>query len=127
MMTHGEDRAIDVKGADQGEALPPSAEERRRHWEEHIGRWQRSGLTQVEYCRLSGLKCSAFHYWKKRLERTATAVTLVQVPVGIHSGGQGCQPWQELILVLGDRYKVEVGDKFNPSTLARLVETLGWL
>jgi hypothetical protein len=72
------------------------------------------------------LTWSTFHYWRKRLAETSQAVTLVQVPVGFNGNGSG--PWgQGLTLVLGGRYKVEIGDNFNASTLARLVDTLGQL
>ena len=114
--THAE--ALDPQGAKANDNTP---EDRRRQFEEHIRRWRSSGLTQAEYCRRNELKWSTFHYWRKRLQDTATAVTLVQVPV---SNNLSCQANQELILILGDRYRVEIGDNFNPSTLAKLVDTL---
>jgi hypothetical protein len=117
------------KGLAQAEAVEPQAgkakditpEERRRHWQDHIDQWQSSGLTQKEYCRRNGFNWSTFHYWRKRLQEKTNAVTLVQVPVrkniGVSSG-------RELTLILTDRYKVYIGDNFNPSTLAKLVDTL---
>ena len=33
---------------------------------EHIESWQRSGLSQAEYCRLNSLRLKNFWYWKKR-------------------------------------------------------------
>jgi len=122
-MTEAEDRGVDPQPTDQRE-VPPK--DRRRQFDEHVRRWRSSGLTQAEYCRRNDLKWSTFHYWRKRLA-TSAAVTLVQVPVGLNRTGPCHQPCQELILVLGGRYKVEIGDNFNPSTLARLVDTLGQL
>lgn len=123
-MTEAQDHAVDPQDTDQC-VVPP--EDRRRQFEGHIRRWRSSGLTQAEYCRRNDLKCSAFHYWRRRLATSAAAVTLVQVPVGLNRNGSGYQPCQELTLILGNRYKVEIGDNFNPSTLARLVDTLGQL
>ena len=123
-MTSAEDQEVDSQDTDQAGASP---EDRRFVWEEHMKQWQSSGLTQAEYCRCNELKLSAFYYWRKRLKEKANAVTLVQVPVGFSGDGRGCRPCQELSLVLGDRYKVEIGDDFNPSTLAKLVDTLGRL
>jgi hypothetical protein len=97
--------------------------DRQRLFEDHIRRWHNSGLTQTEYCRRNDLKWSAFHYWRKRLAATSQAVTLVQVPIGL-SGDRPTFSGQGLTLVLGGRYKVEIGDHFNPATLIRLVETL---
>jgi len=122
-MTDTEDHGVDSQ--DTGETKATSGG-RRRQFEEHIRRWRSSGLTQAEYCRRNELKWSTFHYWRKRLAATSQAVTLVQVPVGFNRNGLG--PWgQGLTLLLGDRYKVEIGDNFKASTLARLVDTLGQL
>jgi len=122
-MSDGQDHGVDSQASDQPEA---SREDRRRQFEKHIRRWRSSGLTQAEYCRRNDLTWSTFHYWRKRLAETSQAVTLVQVPVGFNGNGSG--PWgQGLTLVLGGRYKVEIGDNFNASTLARLVDTLGQL
>ncbi len=120
-MTEPQDHTKDSPEAKQSKVTP---EDRRRQFEEHMRRWRSSGLTQAEYCRRHELKWSTFHYWRKRLQNTATAVTLVQVPV---SNNLSRQPGQELALILGDRYRVEIGDNFNPTTLARLVDTLGRL
>jgi hypothetical protein len=119
-MIDGQDHGVDSQHTDQAQA----SKDRRCQFEEHIRRWRSSGLTQAEYCRRNGLKCSTFHYWRRRLGTTSQAVTLVQVPVGFNGGASGT--WgQGLTLILADRYKVEIGDNFNASTLARLVDTLG--
>ena len=120
-MSDGQDHGVDLQASDQ------TRQGRRRQFEGHVRRWRSSGLSQAEYCRRNDLKWSTFHYWRKRLATSSAAVTLVQVPMGFNSNRSDCQPCQELTLVLGDRYKVEVGDNFNPSTLARLVNTLGQL
>ena len=99
----------------------PTPQDRRSQFEEHMRRWRDSGLTQAEYCRRNELKWSTFHYWRKRLQDETNAVTLVQVPV---CKNIGCSSGRELTLLLGDRYKVDIGDNFNPSTLAKLVDTL---
>jgi transposase-like protein len=96
-------------------------EDRRRQFEEHMRRWRDSGLTQAEYCRRYELKWSTFHYWRKRLQEKATALTLVQVPV---RKNLSCHRSHELALIVADRYTVEIGQDFNASTLARLVDTL---
>ncbi len=117
-MTEEQDHVVNSQDSDPTETTP---EDRRRQWEGHMTRWRDSGLTQAEYCRRNELKWSKFHYWRKRLKDKPTAVTLVQVPV---SNNLSCQPGQELTLILGSRYRVEIGDNFNPSTLAKLVDTL---
>jgi len=120
-MTERQDYGVDCQEAKPTDATP---EDRRRQFEEHMRRWRSSGLTQAEYCRRNELKWSTFNYWRKRLAASATTVSLVQVPVGFDNDGSG-PSGQGLTLFLGDRYKVEIGDNFNPSTLVRLVDTLG--
>lgn len=119
-MTESQDHGVDLETSEQRQLTP---EEKRHYWEEHMRRWQGSGLTQAEYCRRHGLKWSTFHYWRKRIQRQSTEISLVQVPLG-HSEHPGVGSCHDLILVLKDRYKVEVGDNFNPATLVRLVDTL---
>lgn len=37
-------------------------------WTEIIGAWERSGLSQSEFCRKNKLKASAFFYWRRRID-----------------------------------------------------------
>jgi methylphosphotriester-DNA--protein-cysteine methyltransferase len=120
-MTEKEEQQVDAQDADDVKSSPA---DRRRQFAEHIKRWQKSGLTQTEYCRRNGLKWSTFHYWRKRLGSTTQAVTLVQVPVGFCQESRRPVSGHGLTLLLRDRYKVEIGDDFNSATLIRLVETL---
>jgi hypothetical protein len=108
-------------------APPPQGEQRQRYWQEHIERWRSSGMTQKDYCRQNGLKWSTFQYWKQRLRQKSSAVSLVQVSLGPVGNSKDVQDWPGLVLLIGDRYKVQVGDEFKPATLARLVQTLGQL
>ncbi len=41
--------------------------ERARYWAAQLTAWQRSGLTQAEYCRRSGIKAGSFAWWKRQL------------------------------------------------------------
>jgi hypothetical protein len=117
-MSDTDERKAEAAEANQTDVTP---EAKRRHWQAHIDQWQSSGLTQKEYCRRNGFKWSTFHYWRKRLQDTDKAVTLVQVPV---RDSLSRHLSKELTLILAERYRVEIGDNFNPSTLAKLVDTL---
>jgi hypothetical protein len=113
--------------ADKAEAIAtkaPQGAERRRYWEAHIERWQHGGMTQKDYCRDNGLKWSTFHYWRKRIEELSAPMQLIQVA---QTPGPTGKERSELMLIIGDHYKIRVGDGFNPATLARLVQTLGQL
>ena len=41
--------------------------ERARYWAAQLAAWERSGLTQAEYCRRHGIKAGNFAWWKRRL------------------------------------------------------------
>lgn len=40
-------------------------------WQQHIERWETSGLTQRDYCREHNLKSHQFSYWKRKLKSPA--------------------------------------------------------
>ena len=42
------------------------------HWQQHIERWETSGLTQRGYCREHNLKPHQFSYWKRKLKSSAS-------------------------------------------------------
>jgi len=100
-------------------------EEKRRIWSKHIEDWRESGKSQAQYCREQGLSAKLFYYWKNKNNGTSgdVGVKLVQVDmprIKYHSSEEVESP---LVLVVG-QYKVEIGDRFDPGTLARLVQTL---
>jgi hypothetical protein len=94
-------------------------------WRRHIAGWRESGFPQREYCRQHGLSKSALACWRTKLSREAAGeVTLVPVPFmkGV-SGGSRISAG--LTLIVGSHYRIEVGDDFHATTLARLLKTLG--
>ena len=104
--------------------------DRQRFWQAHVSAWGRSGLTQREYCKRQGLGEWSFSAWKRRLaKRSPAAFSFVPVAVrdqavaGSATFSQRRQ--QSLALVVGDRYRVEVGDGFSSETLTRLLAVLG--
>jgi hypothetical protein len=39
------------------------------YWHDHLKSWEKSGLSQAEYCRRHDLKYCHFHYWKRKLRK----------------------------------------------------------
>mgnify|MGYP000337451502 CR=1 FL=1 len=102
-----------------------SRPEKRRKWASHIQAWRGSGKSQAQYCREQGLSAKLFYYWKNKNNGTSGDVGVKLVPVDMprikyHSSEE---VESSLVLVVG-QYKVEIGDRFDPGTLARLVQTL---
>lgn len=94
---------------------------KQRHWGHHLLTWKKSGLTQAEYCRRNQLSIKCFTYWKSRIEKPDPPMKLIPVPV--RPVIEHRQP-AELVVVFKDRYRVEVGDGFNPAALEKVVQVL---
>jgi len=45
--------------------------ERARYWATQVAAWERSGLTQAEYCRRRRIKVGSFAWWKRQLRGPA--------------------------------------------------------
>lgn len=90
-----------------------------QHWHHHLRAWTSSGLSQAEYCRRNQLSWKCFGYWKRKADRPDPSLRLVTVPVRPVR-----EPSTGLTLVIGERYRLEVGDGFNPETFEKLVRLL---
>jgi len=44
--------------------------DRANYWNRMMTAWERSGLTQAEFCRRRGLKAVTFSWWKRQLARS---------------------------------------------------------
>ncbi|MEW6487395.1 MAG: IS66 family insertion sequence element accessory protein TnpB [Thermodesulfobacteriota bacterium] len=113
----------------------PKDLEKRRFWGAQLRAWQRSGLTQAEFCRRQGLGRRLFSSWKRRLgspERAAggqAAPPVRFVPVAVRPEVSApapiaTHPAAALTVVARTGHRIEVGDGFTPETLARLLATL---
>ena len=47
--------------------------ERAKYWATQVAAWERSGLTQAEYCRRRRIKSGSFAWWKRQLLGSAGA------------------------------------------------------
>ena len=45
-----------------------------RLWNKHIQGWQRTNITQTQYCNKHGLSIAAFRWWRRRLKITTPQV-----------------------------------------------------
>jgi hypothetical protein len=99
-------------------------EEKRTYWEGMLCRWETSGLSQIEFCRRNDLNRHRFHYWKRRIRKSAQAVPFVELG-GLPNLSEGYGPkGATLGLILEERFRIEIPDDFNPVTLEQLIHTL---
>src|SRR5512144_1551392 len=89
--------------------------ERRLFWQDHLAQWQRSGLTQVAYCRQHGVNRDQFGYWKKRLRSARSAGTAPGGTdfIAVHLASASAS----LAVVLNNHLRVDVYPGFDPATL----------
>jgi hypothetical protein len=89
-----------------------------------VGRAERSGLTQAEFCRREGISLASLRTWKyRRLKPTPPGPTRAFVPVRLVEPSPAASGPIEVVLVGERRLRVAVG--FDEQTLLRLVRLLG--
>ncbi len=96
---------------------------KQRFWENHVTQCGQSELTQAEYCRLNKINANSFEYWKRKIDRSSLPA-LVEVPFPQSLTVSGCSVSPRLWLVLGQRYRIEIGNGFDPEDLERLIRVL---
>ncbi|OKY73970.1 MAG: hypothetical protein BM485_16075 [Desulfobulbaceae bacterium DB1] len=105
--------------------------ERERFWQAHLSAWERSGLTQQEYCKQQGIKEWSFSSWKRRLVKLNQSAVSGFVPVAVTDRNAPAPVafpkarQHPLTLVVGNRYRVEIAEGFSSETLAQLLVLLG--
>ena len=99
-------------------------EARRRFWEEHLGNWESSGLTQSEYCRQNDLKLHCFIYWRKgqRSSRDST-LSVVEWPIPRQEGTVFCFG-PALSVVINNQHRIEIHKGFDPDVLDGVIRVL---
>jgi transposase len=103
-----------TKKLSQAEAL--------QFWKGHIEAWQASGITQSQYCRQEALSLKTFTYRKRTLSLPSPGTVFHSLRIRPEEDYESSTP--SLRLLIGPRYRIEVGDGFNPATLHKLIETL---
>lgn len=97
--------------------------ERQRRWQAHLAAWQRSGLSQAEYCRQHGLAPADFSWWKRELAKRGltTPPPAPFVPVQVIARGAdttGCE------VVLRNGRRLRLGPDIDPAWVAKLAAAL---
>jgi hypothetical protein len=104
------------------DTIEPDRQHKRRIWQEHIERWQHSGLSQVAYCREYELKPHQFTYWKNRIVGTDTGLSFV--PLRFSQNLPMAVAASTFNLFTPNGYRIEVGTGFDPLTLKQLISAV---
>ena len=114
---------------------------REAYWREIMRRWERSGLTQAEFCRGESLSLSAFRWWRSELKRRdrrrprqqsagrngnrsapGESISLIPVEVIASTADKTRNGFLEVVL-RGER-RIRVGSDFDAGTLERMIALL---
>ena len=118
-----------------------SSPRRERTWREWMRRWERSDLTQAEFCRGESLSLSAFRWWRSELKRrdrqrprpqpagrngnrSARGESISFVPVEVIASTADKTRNGFLEVVLRGERRIRIGSDFDAGTLERLVALL---
>lgn len=103
-------------------------EKHREEWRNRVKDWERSGLSQAEYCRQHKLKASQFLYWKKRIAGKLTpTASFVQIPVHKTPILSSLHRNSPIRIKIENRYCVEVDKGFDPESLEYVLEVISRL
>ena len=109
--------------------------ERGRFWLQHLQRWQRSDLTQVNYCLDHELSVAAFRWWRYRLKndgiladkdtsartRPAKSGSFVEISVPKKKQPMVTAPYE---IVLPCHRRLLIAENFEDQSVVRLLSIL---
>ena len=99
--------------------MSKTQQQRRDFWRRLIAQQEQSGLSVRAFCRQHGANEQNFYQWRKRLAaRLPLKFALVETSVGAPGTGKGL----ELILVSGERLRIEPG--FDAAALRAVLSVL---
>lgn len=94
-----------------------STSEKREFWKEQFRLWQKSGLSQSEYCRCHEIRPSQWFYWRRRCREDETGITLVPLKLGALNKNAG----KVLRVITPNGFTIEIDlDAYEPS-FSRLI------
>jgi hypothetical protein len=95
----------------------------RNFWEHHLEQWQKSGLSQLAYCREHQLKPNRFYYWRRRILKPQTRVSFLPVKLPMDT-----PPKPQLVRILmPNGCALELEGRDEPEQLERLVKMVAGL
>ena len=102
--------------------LPES--EKKTFWEHHVTSWQKSTMSQKEYCHTNNLKLSTFGYWINRLKKENIKDTGL-VPVSFITPKISPCISPPLELIINESITLLIPVEFDPEHLGRVLHVLG--
>ena len=105
-----------------------SREEKRQYWAALVKQWEKSKLTQTEFCKRKNIKVSNFSKWRQRLPVRKSDPMLLPADIllnpspGIDSKQQ---PVDYFKIKINERYVIEIPSTLSGHQLKVLFSSLG--
>lgn len=104
--------------------------ERAKHWSDLVAAWERSGLSQAEFCRRQGINSGTFAWWKRQLgpasgdapKRRGRLAKAADRFVEVRLTNSPSMSGYEVVLPRGR--SIRVPSPFDPQILSRLITTV---
>ena len=99
---------------------------RQEFWQQHFEDYERSCLTQKQYCQKHGLALSTFSYWKKKLtQKDKKSPQFYPLMVRQVSSPQSQTPSSGLSLTFGkNKFRIELEESFSAGCLKKVILAL---
>ncbi len=98
-----------------------------KYWQAHIKAYQRSGLSQAEYCRQNNLRSNRLRYWKKKFQNQQDSQnpSFVNLPLTITETKPSAKSESGVSVMLSEKITLSLSINFDESTLTKAVDILG--
>ncbi len=98
-----------------------TVEEKESYWFKHYNSFNKSGLTQKEYCRQQEISYWTFNAWKRRFDKSEQDTVMQEIPLKILTDPVSCSPIE---IVFENNIRISVPENFSPETLKRIMFAL---
>jgi hypothetical protein len=93
---------------------------RKEYWRQKISAWQKSGLSQAAFCRMTHLANPQFLYWKSRILRPPAP----SVMVSVNNPGPVIPGRAVYELILSGNMRIRLDEYFDPETVKKLIRAV---
>lgn len=96
-------------------------EERNKFWTSHVQSWERSSLSQADYCRQNNLNKNRFSSWKRKFSSSIVNNHFIEIPkkalIPVMS--------DSIDIIINDCIKIKLTSNFNIELLQSVLKALG--
>jgi len=91
--------------------------DKQKSWTDRILEWEKSGLSQKEFCRQKEISFSTFHYWRKKLKTKAGQF----VEIKVDKAGKNNQA---IVITLPNNIQIHIQHVSDSKMIGELVQSL---